>query len=274
VLALLALSGCARSVERSGGGPEIPVRLLGCRLESSLQARGVLFPRGVEEPLHQPVEAREGHLSWYVGARWKGRVGPGQGVLSLEGHEPLLVTWEAGAGGIARCHPAVLALQPATSFVSGRVHTADGSPVTVVGCGGHARTARDGTFRMAVMPDEPCTLWAGTMDGYRWGGKVEIVPIRGQQTEVRLSSTPWLVREVLGIDVAETRDGLLVVEVHRPAGGHVLGDLLVSIDGLPLGEEGEPVWLLDERIVARGEHTLVVIRDGQELHELFIVGER
>jgi hypothetical protein len=47
----------------------------------------------------------------------------------------------------------------------------------------------------------------------------------------------------------------------------------VSVDGVSLGEEGEPVWLLDEMLATQGEHVLLVERDGREVRQVIRIGK-
>lgn len=256
------------SMAYAAAPPAYPTRLIGCRTEPAVDADGVLFPRGVDDPWHEPVEVRNGLLLWLTPDVRRGRSPAGQGVMAVDGYEPVQLAWTEGILGIAKCTPGVIQLQPASNVLSGVVHSPyrGRRSVEVVGCGGRARASPSGEFHLAVLSLASCEVWATADRATLPSAGVPVAPNQQSGTIV-VSATPigytWS-----GIDVRQTWRGVLVARRTGPSLFDV-GDLVVALDGRRLrgrdavDDLGRALAFADSAIPA---HRLLVRRDGAK-HE-------
>jgi hypothetical protein len=242
-----------------------PITFVGCRVDAEDRARGLLFPRGLESPKGDPVEVRDGALIWHLPPWQRGSSPAAEGILALDGHAPVWISWADAAMGVARCTPATVPLAPVTTTLSGDVASpyARRHALSVVGCGGQTLVRPDGTFELPVLPDEPCEVWARREDGVP-GLPVEVDPTR---SPVHLSAVPQVLA-ITGVDAREDRRGVRI-EGGGP-GPFEPGDLVVSLDGRrlkrdPLVALGRAMLGLDPSGQRPMDHELVVRRDGVEV---------
>jgi hypothetical protein len=232
-----------------------------CRVEPAISGTLHLSMRGHEPPYNGrmlPLVEGEAFLA-YVGAS-------GAGVLSLDGYQPVSVSWGQGA-----CLPDPIVLVEGRAWVVGMVRNAQGRPegnVFVEGCGARSLTAEDGSYAMTVAPGS-CSVSAFRHDGLLMATAgpvpVEAVADREAVVDLALPETP---RAGLGIVFQSSAAGVRIRDVLPETAafdaGFEPGDLIVELDGEPTGGISTEAFVEAAVGEAGTEVEVVVVRDGEQ----------
>jgi hypothetical protein len=161
------------------------------------------------------------------------------GSVKVPGYVRTALDWDPVPGGGFDC-PGVALRQAAV--VVGRV-APPAANASVRGCGGAAEVAPDGSFYLEGT-DEPCELIAERADGAYTvtSPPVAVQPRLGEEVEVALR-LPDQPQAGFGMTIEPDVDGMRILALSAGAAaaqaGLQVGDLVVSIDGVPAGDDPE-----------------------------------
>jgi len=217
-------------------GPDLdgldPATMVSCAVEPPLPAASVEIIDDALAEIPEVARIIDGLLVIPAPRR------SGSGVLKVSGYVPVHFSW---AGG--RCLSEPLELVVGGAAVVGMVYNADGEPegaVQVFGCGGSAKTDRDGSYYLEAIPGRECSLSASREDGLftATSPSKRVTPQVDEDQVVDLHLPPFRTAG-LGIVIRQTPEGLTIDRVLSEGSasdaGLQKGDRVLEIDGEDAG---------------------------------------
>lgn len=213
-------------------------------------------------------------LVYDMGEQGSAEIDIREGVFSLDGYGPVAISWSDPPedGGLGRCDRAILPESGQASLTGTLTLEGTGAPADgawIEGCGNMAFVEAGGIVHMDIV-SEPCSVIAMRQDGLL-RTRSEVIPVLPKPGEdvVLDIVLPVAKRGGLGVQIVQTDEGISIEGLvdGGPAGdaGLQAGDLVVEVDGEPVGdmELGDFVQKVGGR--AGTDVDLVVDRDGQRV---------